>query len=133
MNYSKEVISFVDNLIHHHAEFDVYAEGYDLPYNHISKFDLAELAAIIMQKDKDYAAECASLDNPLFLKKMLPTLIGVMKEDDPDNRHHLVDTWRDAILAYQESYVKQLLEDRLCYFNQNRTQSYDTHYTSMHL
>lgn len=120
MNYSKPIIQFVDNLIHHHAEYDRFSERYELAYTSLNSFDIDALAGLFLEKDKDLAAESTSPDNPLYLKTMLPALIEFMKDSDKDNLHAFADKWKKSIISYQENSLKEILSERIDHFNRSR-------------
>lgn len=116
--YKQEVISFVKNLISNYSEYNSELGCYLLYIDKIDETDLWKFSSIIMSIDDDRAWESTGPDNPLYEKKLLPSLIKVLSNvNDKDYQIDFIRSWREGIGEYFKTLLEELIEEQLQEYN----------------
>lgn len=110
MNYSKQTLTFANDLVFHYAKFDIFSQGYIINLSDIPYFDLHSFSVLLIQDDKSRAAEATGPDNPAYEKIMLPALVGFMKDTtNKDNETEFNKAWSDGITSYFSNSMQEIL------------------------
>lgn len=121
MNYSKETIRFVDDLIISYAKFDAWAEQYNIDTSELSILLQEQFASHIMKDNESFASEATGPDNKFYNQRMLPSLLNHMsKPYDKDTLIEFTSTWRNCVVSYCEESMSAILEERLSNYNSYR-------------
>lgn len=113
--------SFARDLVYHYSKLDKVSGCYTLTQSDIPEFDLYELSALIIKQDKDYALEATSVDNPEYLKSMLPALTKYLSNStDKAIQYDFNQTWVKGIYSYLKRAIGNLLSDMLDEYNDDK-------------
>jgi hypothetical protein len=116
--FSKETRRLAYDIVIANAKFDSLYCKYILNINNVPDFSLYELSAYIMADNKDYCYESNSVDNPLFEKKMVPSLLAHFKNIlDKDSEKEFVEAWREGIMEYHYNTISDLMDEALEQYN----------------
>lgn len=118
MRFSKETRELAYSAVATYSKFDSLYCKYILNIRNIPDFNLYELSRHIMLDSKDYCYEANSVDNPLFEKKMIPSLLAYFKNIlDKDSEKDFVEAWREGIMEYHYNAIADVIEEALEQFN----------------
>jgi hypothetical protein len=122
MNFSKNVKHLVNDIVSHYAKYCSVNKQYYLSIDNVPDFDLQELAALIMSEDESLASEATGLDNPDYIKKMLPALNKFLKKStDKDEQIEFISAWKEGVISYFKRFniISDLLEESIYQMNCN--------------
>lgn len=119
-NYSKETIRFTDNLVSTFARYNKDDGLYYLDADMIPETELEGLTSCLMLDSLDQAVESTGPDNDSYDRRMLPSLIDLLKNStDKDNQIEFIRNWKAGTVNYFHHNIEQLIEERLELYNED--------------
>ena len=115
----KSLRNFAIGCIHDYSTFD--GDRYDLIVSNLPDIIQHEFAAMIMIVEPCYASEANGPDNRHWEIKMLPSLIRYLQDStNLDESIEFKNTWKECVSSYMRSYMQELIDDELCYYNADK-------------
>jgi hypothetical protein len=112
MNYPKDIIRFVEDVISDYAKYDGDSDSYHVDIDDLPDFTRYEFAVKMMSLDDMLASEATGPDNPDYEKKMLPALTRyLMNSTDRDEEIEFCNAWREGVSAYFNNTFQELLDE----------------------
>lgn len=108
------------SIVFHYAKYDKYEKKHLIDLNDIPEHDKFYLTAILLSENYDLANEVLGSDNYFFKKEILPTMIKLFKKPtDGELKYDFVESCKNGILAYMESYLIKSINEQLDEYNFN--------------